>query len=93
MTRYLPRKTLDEVAGLQRTGVDPAASAVAAGVLGRLATGGGGEPRGPGGGVYPPPPGAGPGRPPGRPHALRAPPSSRPPAPPGRLAPPIPAGG
>lgn len=40
MSRYIPRRALEEVAGRQRSGVDPAASAVAARILGRLEAGG-----------------------------------------------------
>ena len=39
MSRYIPVKPLEDVAG-QRTGVDPDAAAVAAGILDRLQTGG-----------------------------------------------------
>ncbi|MBT8216062.1 MAG: histidinol dehydrogenase, partial [Acidimicrobiia bacterium] len=40
MTGYLPHKSLEEVAGRSRTGVDPAAAEVAAAILNRLETGG-----------------------------------------------------
>ena len=40
MTGYLPHNPLEEVAGRSRTGVDPAAASVAAGILERLETGG-----------------------------------------------------
>ena len=40
MSDYIPIKPLEEVAGRQRTGVDPEAAAVAAGILARLEVGG-----------------------------------------------------